>query len=86
MSESNCIEPTVNDYFHSTSHTGISFPSLRQKSHLFFNWTSFTFSSPSSTTTNSSPVCSSGTPGCEAFVTLCAFGSPVWKKLAKAPA
>ena len=53
MSESNCIEPTVNYCFHSTCHTGISLPSPRQKSHLFFNWTSFTFSSPSPTTTNS---------------------------------
>lgn len=67
--------------------TGTLLPILSQNSHLFSKFIRTVFPNPRSTTTNSSPVLfTSGTPGCEAFVNLCASGSPVWKKLANAPA
>lgn len=66
---------------------GIFPPTDFQNAHRSFNSVNPTFSNPSVAITNSSPdSCTSGTPGSDAFVNLCALGSPVWKKLANAPA
>lgn len=42
--------------------------------------------SPDAVTRNCFAFSTSGTPGTLTFVNLCAFGSPVWTKLAIAPA